>query len=127
MLLDDPLSALNGSVANHVYNNVIGRHGIMNGKLPCISSIMSQDHLCTHEGIPMLSAMRRLLSLAGSAIVLATHHTHFLRDCSKVLYLHEGRALAFAPFGNLPPEIMRRLPNSGEHKFLGRELVDMHL
>ena len=31
MLLDDPLSALNGSVANHVYNSVIGRNGIMKG------------------------------------------------------------------------------------------------
>ena len=31
MLLDDPLSALNGSVANHVYNSVIGWHGIMKG------------------------------------------------------------------------------------------------
>ena len=35
MLLDDPLSALNGSVANHVYSSVIGRHGIMKGS--CLS------------------------------------------------------------------------------------------
>ncbi|CAK0732404.1 hypothetical protein CVIRNUC_000127 [Coccomyxa viridis] len=84
MLLDDPLSALNGSVANHVYNSVIGRNGIMK----------------------------------GSAILLATHHTHFLRDCSKVLYLHEGRALAFAPFQKLPPEILQIMPTSVDRSSL---------
>ena len=36
MLLDDPLSALNGSVADHVYSSVIGRHGIMKGS--CLPS-----------------------------------------------------------------------------------------
>ena len=50
MLLDDPLSALNGSVATHVYNNVIGPLGIMKGSsLSCFGSdgdCMSKSRSC---------------------------------------------------------------------------------
>ena len=62
MLLDDPLSALNGSVATHVYSNVIGPHGIMKGR-------------CLHLELPMRDARQNsTLACQPTAIQKCSAH-----------------------------------------------------
>lgn len=96
--LDDPLSAVDSHVGKHIFEHVIGPHGLLQNKVCGSYFVLSRA-----IGTPCLPSCRGEFCYHADpqTRLLVTHGIHFLPHTDQVIVLREGRVTEKGPYLDL--------------------------